>query len=498
MSAKTNSVLIAEDQDIARLGLRLTLEKMAGIEIVGEAADGESAVRQALKLSPDLILMDIDLPGVSGIEATKQIKKAHPHTGIIMFTSDSSDESVFAALSAGADGYCLKNISAERLRTAINSVAEGAAWLDPGIAQRVLRGQKEAREQAANKEGYAGNGPPKVKALLDERQLQLLRLIEDGKSTEQIARQLDLPQPQVESQLRAILKSLEPAKVGTIIGDKFIIEDVIGSGGVSTVYKGKHLLMGRVVAIKMLLSQNLTDEGQIKRFLHEAQTASAISHPNVVTIFDFGLTSEGQPYIVMDYIDGVTLAKLIEEAELSLARVLGILLQVCDALAAAHKKGLIHRDLKPSNIMLMKTDDGTDLVKLVDFGLAKFVIESEDLKLTKTGEICGTPLYTSPEHFRGRQLDARSDIYSLGCVMYEALSGQPPFTGLTTFQLMNSHINEQPSRLPFLRPGKKIPEELESLLFQTLEKEPEKRPQTIAELQATISRIQMTCSLTTT
>ena len=139
--------------------------------------------------------------------------------------------------------------------------------------------------------------------------------------------------------------------------------------------------------------------------------------------------------------------------------------------------------------MLLNTDDGSDVVKLVDFGMAKFIIESEDLKLSKTGDLCGTPTYMSPEHFQGHKLDARSDIYSFGCVLYEALTGSTPFTGVSIYDMMNCHVNEKPSRLPFLRPGKKVPDELESLLFKTLEKEPDKRPQSIVDVRTSLSQI---------
>ncbi len=507
MAEKLNSVLIAEDQDIARLGLRLTLEKMSGIEVVGEAADGEAVIAQTEQLHPTIILMDIDLPKISGIEVTKQIKKTHPDIGIIMFTSDSSDETVFAAIGAGADGYCLKNVSSEQLRTAIDSVSKGAAWLDPGIAHRVLQAQVQAKAKVTSPEG-SGKNPSVNKAILDDQQIQVLNLIGKGMTIEQIASEIKQQPADVESKLRTILGNvaLVPSQVvtshartpsgnrslivpGIILSDRFIIEEKIGVGGVCTVFRGKDLSIGRTVAIKMLNGQNLNDELDVKRFLQEAKAASAISHPNVITIFDFGVTSDKQPYIVMDYIEGMSIENLIIEQKLTLPRTLAIFLQVCDALIAAHKKGIIHRDLKPSNIMLVKTDDEIDMVKLVDFGMAKFIRESEDLKLTKSGEICGTPTYMSPEHFQGRKLDPGSDIYSFGCVLYEALTGNPPFEAVSVLEMMNCHLNEKPSRLPFLRPGKHIPEELESLLFKCLEKEPDQRPQTIAEVRAVLAKV---------
>ncbi len=522
MSLDKYTLLIAEDHDITRLGLRLTLEKMPDVEVVGEAIDGDSVLVQVEQFQPRIILMDVNLPGISGIQATKLIKSSHPNTGIIMFTSDSSDETVFAALSAGADGYCLKNVAADQLHTAIESVAKGAAWLDPGIAQRVLRAQVTAKQQEEQNRLAVNKDPIRQNTFLDQDQLRLLELIEQGMKLDQIADKFEISQASVEEKLRTILASLtpQPAHVsakpalekkllgtestiqsgstseqpgqivpGIVLAGRFMIEAVLGSGGMSTVYKGKDLSIGRTVAIKMLHQQTLKEDKEIQRFLLEAKTASAISHPNIITIFDFGLTSAGQPYIVMDYIDGVSLDQLIQEKKLNLARTLDIFVQVCDAMTAAHKRGIIHRDLKPSNIMLIKGDEDRDVVKLVDFGMAKFIIESEDLKLSKTGDLFGTPLYMSPEHFRSEKLDPCSDIYSLGCVLYEALSGAPPFKGLSLYELMNSHIHEEPSRLPFLRPEIAIPPELESLLFNMLAKDVKMRPQSMTDIKSALLKV---------
>jgi DNA-binding NarL/FixJ family response regulator/tRNA A-37 threonylcarbamoyl transferase component Bud32 len=513
-------VLIAEDHDIARLGLRLTLEKMPDVEIVGEAVDGDSVLVQVEQFEPSIILMDINLPGLSGIQATKLIKGSHPQTNIIMFTSDSSDETVFAALSAGADGYCLKNIAADQLRIAIESVAQGAAWLDSAIAQRVLRAQAQAKQQAEQDKSAANKNPLKQKVVLEPEALRLLEFVERGLKLDQIAAKLQLSQSSVEEKLRTILLGLSqtfpqaekhsaiegdkqestmpsgwnsssaPSQIvpGIVLAGRFKIEAILGSGGMSTVYRGKDLSIGRTVAIKMLHQQPLTDDKEIQRFLLEAKTASAVSHPNIITIFDFGLTSSGQPYIVMDYIDGISLDELIKQKKLIIERTLNIFVQVCDAMVAAHKRGIIHRDLKPSNIMLIKGDDDKDIIKLVDFGMAKFIIESEDLKLSRTGDLFGTPLYMSPEHFRSEKLDHCSDVYSLGCVLYEALSGAPPFSGVSLYELMNCHIKEDPSRLPFLRPEIAIPKDLETLLFSMLAKDIKDRPQSMTDIKFALQK----------
>lgn len=513
MSEKKCSVLIAEDQDIVRLGLRMTLEKMPGVEVVGEAADGETVIKQTDQLHPRIILMDIGLPKVDGIEAAKQIKEKHANTAIIMFTSDASDESVFAALNAGADGYCLKTISSDQLRTAIDSVQSGAAWLDPGIASKVLRAQASPKERTD-----AGTTHPEAPPVFNDQQTHILQLIGQGFTLEQIAKQLSVSHVFVEAQVRAILggstgptpansqtitrarsqvmqgtsKAPQWEKIiiqpGMVLSDRFVIESKIGTGGMCTVYKGRDLTIGRTVAIKMLFEAEISDVN-VKRFLQEAKAASSISHQNVITIFDFGETSDGQPYMVMDYIEGTSLEELLRKVKLDLTRTLAIAIQVCDALAAAHKKGIVHRDLKPSNIMLIKDDEDVEIVKLLDFGMAKYVLESDDMKLTQNDQLCGTPMYMSPEQFRGEKLDARSDIYSLGCVIYEMVCVNPPFTGITVYSLMNSHLNEEPSRLPFLSPAAGIPAELEAIVFQSLKKDREERPKSVLEMRAVLSKI---------
>jgi DNA-binding NarL/FixJ family response regulator/tRNA A-37 threonylcarbamoyl transferase component Bud32 len=511
MIDQKTSVLIAEDQDIARLGLKLMLENMIGIEVVGEAADGEMAINQAKELRPTIILMDIDLPGLNGISATKEIKKALPETNVIMFTSDSSDESIFAALGAGADGYCLKNVSADRLESAISSVKQGAAWLDPGIANRVLRANLQTKIASTGKTGKAaGSDATKVVHRLDAHNVEVLRLIETGQSLDQIARQLNISTGTLQTKVRDIFQSFLGPETGvhklgidtnvmrsslelmpgTILGDRYIIEEAIGCGGMSTVYKAKHRLMERIVAIKTLHQRLLTEENQVKRFYQEAKAASSLNHRNIITMFDFGVTSDGVPFLVMDYIDGKSLAELLEQQALSLSSCLAIFIQVCDALSHAHKRGTIHRDLKPSNIMVVASDEENEQVKLVDFGIAKLALgANSDPHLTKTGELFGTPFYMSPEQIRGLAVDARSDIYSLGCVLYQALAGQVPFTGESAYQIFSSQVNDTPSRLPLLAPGKSIPAELEAILFKALAKDEFQRHQSALELKNELAKV---------
>ena len=202
------------------------------------------------------------------------------------------------------------------------------------------------------------------------------------------------------------------------IGPNFEILGTLGEGAMGIVYKARHLLLDKVVAIKVLKEEYTSQSKIFLRFQQEARTTSHLSHENIASVHDFGLTEGGHPFIVMDYVEGVTLAGLIEEMKVLPEDVaLSIFQQICRALVHAHENNVIHRDLKPSNIILQKRASGEWHAKVVDFGIAKVMIESEDdhsPKLTQTGEIFGTPLYMSPEQCQGQKVDQRSDIYSLG------------------------------------------------------------------------------------
>lgn len=273
--------------------------------------------------------------------------------------------------------------------------------------------------------------------------------------------------------------------VGTCLMGKYDIIDVIGHGGMGVVYKGRQVLMDRTVAIKMLQSQHIADSMSVKRFHQEGKAASKMNHPHVITVYDFGVTpNSGQPFIVMDYLLGTDLASIIkEEGQLGVERSLKILSQSTDALDHAHRMGVIHRDLKPSNIMLIDYEEEKDFVKVVDFGVAKLITAGgEQQRLTQMGEVCGSPVYMSPEQCQGLELDNRSDIYSMGIVIYETLTGRLPILGKTMVETMSKHITEAPPRFKEVRPDLYIPERLEAVVFKALAKNPADRHQTMAEL----------------
>ncbi len=273
--------------------------------------------------------------------------------------------------------------------------------------------------------------------------------------------------------------------IGTCLMGKYDIIDVIGHGGMGVVYKGRQVLMERTVAIKMLQSQHIADSQSVQRFLREGKASCRMNHPHVITVYDFGITPQsGQPFIVMDYLQGISLADPIkQDGQVSVERSIKILTQATDALDHAHRAGVIHRDLKPSNIMLIEYEDEKDFVKIVDFGVAQLIgAGGEQQRLTQMGEVCGSPVYMSPEQCQGLELDVRSDIYSMGIVIYETLTGRLPLIGKTMVETMSKHITDMPPRFTEIRPDLYIPERLEAVIWKAMAKDPANRHQSMAEL----------------
>lgn len=277
------------------------------------------------------------------------------------------------------------------------------------------------------------------------------------------------------STLRA--KSPTADLVGQVVADRYAIIKKLGEGGMGAVYLGEHVKMGRKSAIKVMNPSMANDPDAISRFNREASNASRISHPNVCQIYDFGETPEGIIYLAMEFIQGAALTEIIErDGALPPARAVRILRQSADALAAAHDLGIVHRDLKPDNIMIVQGRDGTDVVKVVDFGIAKAVAGDEaGQKVTKTGLVVGTPEYMSPEQLSGDKLDGRSDIYSLGLVFYRMLTGVLPFQADSAQETMIKRLTDDPMPLATARPDITFPPRLQAVLDKALARSPGER-----------------------
>ncbi len=264
--------------------------------------------------------------------------------------------------------------------------------------------------------------------------------------------------------------------IGYVIEDRYKIIELIGTGGWGKVYKARHLSLDMDLAVKIVHQHHLQDELSIKRFEQEAQLLSKVDNPHVVRIIDYGLTPS--PFIVMEYVQGVPLSKWLKtNGSMPAEMAIDFFMQLCEALAAAEAIRIVHRDLKPANILLKTNTENIDC-KILDFGLAKFVdMNSAAERLTNTGEILGSPAYMSPEQWKG-QCDNRSDIYSLGCIMYETLAGQPPFTAQFGLEYMSKHVSDRPPAISKTNATVKFPQGLEDIINKCLQKSPSNRYQT--------------------
>ena len=276
---------------------------------------------------------------------------------------------------------------------------------------------------------------------------------------------------------------------GAILLDRYKVIGLLGRGGMGSVYSVEHLNLQKSYAMKFLHKHQANDAAW-RRFETEARAANKLDHPNLVKVHDSGLLTDGQPYFIMDLVEGESLAEILKTSgRLPLDRALKIFIQVGFALSYAHSNGVIHRDIKPSNIMISSAESGDAqgvLVKVVDFGIAKLTGKDEfnQQTLTKTGEIFGSPLYMSPEQCLGTSIDQRCDLYSLGCVIFEALTGAPPLVGESALATMMKHQSEAPLSLREASMGIEFPEKMETIVMQLLAKAPEQRYQSAQHLTA--------------
>lgn len=274
--------------------------------------------------------------------------------------------------------------------------------------------------------------------------------------------------------------------LGMVVEGRYKIQSVIGQGSAGTVYRAVQELIGREVAVKVLHDYLVSDDEFIKRFKQEAKASSRLNHPNIITIYDFGVIPQGggRPYIAMDLLNGIPLSDYIAEVNhIKPEEAVPIFIQVCQALAEAHRQGVVHRDIKPENIVLVERGGQKNFPIVVDFGIARLVQEESDqAKITRTGTVCGSPTYMSPEQCTSSKVDHRSDIYSLGIVFYETLTGEVPFNHEELVRVMAMHLSDTPKPIDEIRPDLNFPDALVNIVARTLLKNPNDRYQTMDEL----------------
>ena len=278
--------------------------------------------------------------------------------------------------------------------------------------------------------------------------------------------------------------------VGRMVSQRYTVVERIARGGMGEVYLARHAELNQHVAVKFLHRRFADDEEFATRFFNEARSACRVNHPNAVSIYDFGRMEDGTLYIVMEFIEGISLKEMIKrDGRLDPKRAIRIGQQACEVLSSAHEQSIVHRDVKPDNLMVVEAPNGRVSIKMLDFGIAKILDEdSTAAALTQTGVTFGTPEYMSPEQASGRDVDERSDIYSLGLVIYTMLVGHPPFRGKNKLALLQRHIRETPPRLDHACPSP-LPPSLVRVVESTLEKDPDKRPQSMDALLSSLEEV---------
>ncbi|HSS57576.1 MAG TPA: protein kinase [Solirubrobacteraceae bacterium] len=415
------SIVIADDHAMVRSGLRVLLDSEPDLNVVAEAGDVSTALECARTHRPAVIVLDLNMPGEPSLPAIPRFLEAAPGTAVVMLTMQSEPAYAREALSAGASGYVVKTSAEADLVEAVRAAAAGGTYLTPALGASLAR--------------TMWHQPPPVPA-----------------------------QPPAGDP--------EPEPGDVFAGHR--VDGVAGRGAMGVVLRATDLVLDRAVALKLIAPMYARDPVFRARFERECRLAAGIDHPNVVEIFRAG-DEGGRLYVTMRYIDGTDLKSLIaRERRLEPERAVALVAQVAGALDAAHRRGLVHRDVKPANI-LVASREGVERAFLTDFGISKQRTETPDTALTGAGMALGSVDYMAPEQAQVRDLDARTDVYALGCVLFHALTGSVPFIRGNDFERMWAHVHEPAPAVSSIEP--RLPEALDPVLARALEKAPGDRQQ---------------------
>lgn len=279
--------------------------------------------------------------------------------------------------------------------------------------------------------------------------------------------------------------------VGQVFANRYRLIEALGSGTMGTVYRAEHVHMKKMLAVKVLHATHVKDSEVVERFQREAQAAANIDHPNICAATDFGKQDEQTYYLVMEFIDGRSLHEAIKDGEsFSQLRAIHLMKQVCAGLMRAHELGVVHRDLKPENILLVERDGDEDFVKITDFGVAQVRLFKDAARLTQAGVVYGSPLYMSPEQAGGKEVDHRADLYSVGIMLYELLTGKLPFYAKSLTIVLNMHLQDPPAPFREANPYQQIDPELEEIVMRLLAKRRDERFQSAEELLNTLQAVE--------
>ena len=407
-----HTILVVDDHPENRELLARRLER-EGFRVL-QAEGGREALAHLENAPVSLVLLDVMMPGMSGIEVLQAVRETRSASElpVIMVTAKTQSEDMVEALGQGANDYVTKPI-------------------DFPVALARVQAQLRIRR------------PPADDEVLDPRDL----------------------------------------RPGLVLDGRYRLEGRVGAGNFGTVYRARHLELDRTVAVKVLQSSAITDPDAMARFRREGVTACRVRHPNAVEVLDFGITSRGVAYLVMELLAGYALEDEMKNGRvLSVARSLRIVAAVCETLAVAHRAGIVHRDIKPGNIFLHQAK-GNEVPKVLDFGIAKIAgAAALQQRVTLEGWIVGTPVYMAPERFGPEEITGEADVYSVGIMLFQMLAGRLPFDADSDpMAVAMKHKHEEPPRLRALRPD--APAAVEEVILSALRKHPQQRP-TAAELAA--------------